>query len=355
MDEERWVRLADGVDRGVFAIWDAYSAGHPIAADQLAEGFSTLGALRLGREPEYGSVGTAAAYVLVYMVQRTASIALALDAAGLRAEPLRVLDIGAGTGATALALRLIGRHTDRLTCVEPSAEMRSFIPLKSGLDVAVEATLEGVLAQETLAGERYDVVVLSACLPYGWRPGSGRTGVAEFGAMLRNRLVEGGTIVLIEPPAKSREAEVAAAAFRLVDMDVRRSTVAELVGGGAVRLPARRTTRALERERRRIARSGRLTDDGADLLGRRWAIETSAASPDVVVIAIARGFAFRAAPRERTVANSPGLRRAAPAHPTDKKPAGKERALPPRGIALLVLTAIAITAAAAWIPYDFWR
>ena len=299
MESERWTLLCDGVDREVSGLWERYAATGAVTAGQIAAGFSNLAELRQGREPAYAADGTGAAYVLVYMVQRTASLVLAFDAAELPSRPLRILDIGAGTGATAVALRVIERREDAVTFVEPNAGMRSFIALKPELDECLEATMEDVLSQATLGGERYDLIVLSACLPYGWRPGSGRGGEAEFGAALRNRLLEGGQVILIEPPAKAAQVEIAVRAFELVDMAVERISFESLVDGGSPRRLARETSASLEQLHRRLLDTGLLSRAGEDLLGPPWAITTTAASADLALVARTRDFTFRPVPRER--------------------------------------------------------
>lgn len=353
MDRERWVRLCVEVDLEVAGLWRKHRLAHPVTAAQIAVGFSNLAELRGGREPAYGETGTAAAYVLLYMVQRTASLVLALEAADLPAGPLRVLDIGGGTGATPLALRLLNRQDDLVTCAEPSAEMRSFIELQSALHSSICATMEDLLEQQTLAGERYDLIVMSACLPYGWRPGVGRAGKAEFGAAIRNRLQVGGIVVIVEPPAKKHTLDAAAEGLRLADLRVVSVSAATLVEGRALRQPAVRVTRLLVGLTGRLRATRELTRAGAKLLGPPWPISTTAKEPDLVLIARARESVFRPPGARWPAVRPPGIRRGAT--PPAAERAKAERPIRGWVIAAAVVLALGVAAVAAWAPYTFWR
>lgn len=77
----------------------------------LAEGFNELVLLRQGEEPDYNQRGLGAAYALYYLAKRAAVVAAALPPLP-GTSPVRVLDVGAGTNATALArTRVTGRQS----------------------------------------------------------------------------------------------------------------------------------------------------------------------------------------------------------------------------------------------------
>jgi SAM-dependent methyltransferase len=116
-------------------------------------------------------------YALKYMPRRVVSIFGSLLRVLGDWYPTSVLDIGSGTGATALALDLLNlpRHVS-LTGLEPSREMILFSesPRYQGR-VSSRYTQGSIadLAEGSMSLEPFDLLVFSACLPYGfddWSP-----------------------------------------------------------------------------------------------------------------------------------------------------------------------------------------
>ncbi len=127
-------------------------------------------------------------------------------------HPIRVLDIGSGTDATALALTAtFPGQCFEIDAIEPSREMAAAgRTLTASLDIAIDhirGTFDDVLSGTILTSKQYDLVVVSALLPYGWEIG-GTTNKVAFGDFLERRLVPGGRVIVIEPRAKARELAV---------------------------------------------------------------------------------------------------------------------------------------------------
>ena len=129
INDFEWRHLIERLDKGVAEAARSYLAQlHArrisIKADHWGD---ELDELRLARELDYEMPGLPLVYALKYMPRRAISILGSLLALGLDRYPSTVLDVGSGTGATALALDLLDspRHI-RLTGVEPSREMRAF-------------------------------------------------------------------------------------------------------------------------------------------------------------------------------------------------------------------------------------
>lgn len=181
-----------------------------LGMSEVANGFTQLAGLRGGEEPDYNARGLGTAYLLYYCAKRAANAAVAFANLQQTEEPVRVLDIGAGTNATSLALSLVHPTTAfAVTAVEPSREMiiagsQILAELPNITVKSQESTLEQLLDQDVLPGERFDLVTMSAMLPYGWRKSSLAQRV-EFGERLLARMESGGRVVVIEPGAKHRE------------------------------------------------------------------------------------------------------------------------------------------------------
>lgn len=133
--------------------------------------------LRLGREPDYDMPGLPLAYALRYMPRRVVSVLGSLLSVLGRWQPRSVLDVGSGTGATAVALDLLNLSSHvNLLGIEPSPEMILFSECSRCRD-RVSATYRqsslADLAKDTTPLELFDLLVFSACFPYGfddWSP-----------------------------------------------------------------------------------------------------------------------------------------------------------------------------------------
>jgi len=161
-----------------------------------------LDELRLQREPDYDRPGLPLAYALKYMPRRVISIFGSLLRALGDRYPTSVLDVGSGTGATALALDLLNapRHINLLG-IEPSPEMIAFAECSQYRARVSARYHEGSVASSNLSRlplGSFDLVVFSACFPYHfdqWDPL-----LATLGDFEDN---EGKMILAVEPDGKA--------------------------------------------------------------------------------------------------------------------------------------------------------
>lgn len=197
-----WRRIVERLDKAVSESARAYLAHlHtrrvPIRLDHWDD---ELEELRLKREPEYDLPGLPLVYALKFMARRVVSILGSLLLLDLDRYPSSVLDIGSGTGATAVALDLLDapRHIT-LTGLEPSQEMRTFANSSRFFGRVTARYIEGSISDGSLSNltmHHYDLVVLSATFPYhfdDWQPLL--DGLAAHD--------EGRMILAIEPEAKA--------------------------------------------------------------------------------------------------------------------------------------------------------
>lgn len=202
IDDFTWRRIVERMDIAVAESARAYlaqlhSRRVPIKLDHWGD---ELEELRLRREPEYDRPGLPLAYAFKFMARRVVSILGSLLLLDLDRYPSSVLDVGSGTGATAVALDLLDapRHIT-LTGLEPSQEMRTFAG-SSRFSGRMTARYIGVSISDgslsDLSARDYDLVVLSATLPYHfdeWQPLLDGLGIHDEGTM----------ILAIEPDAKA--------------------------------------------------------------------------------------------------------------------------------------------------------
>jgi len=174
-----WRRLHERLDRAVAESARIYLqklASHRIRikAQELSD---ELDELRLGREPDYDIPGLPLVYALKYMPRRVVSIFGSLFRVLGDWYPGSALDIGSGTGATALALDLLNlpRHIT-LVGIEPSREMILFSQCSRYRDRVSTDYRQGSiadLAKGSMSFEPFDLCVFSACFPYSfddWSP-----------------------------------------------------------------------------------------------------------------------------------------------------------------------------------------
>lgn len=199
-----WRRLAEKLDRAVAEAARLYlqrltSRHIRIDPERWSD---ELDELRLQREPDYDRPGLPLVYALKYMPRRVISIlGSLLHILGDR-YPTSVLDVGSGTGATALALDLLNapRHINLLG-IEPSREMTAFAECSQYRARVSARYNEGSVASGSLSRlplESFDLVVFSACFPYrfaDWSPL-----LAALGGYEDN---EGKMILAVEPDGKA--------------------------------------------------------------------------------------------------------------------------------------------------------
>lgn len=199
-----WRRLAEKLDRAVAEAARLYFqrlAGRHIRIDPKRWS-SELDELRLQREPDYDRPGLPLVYALKYMPRRVISIFGSLLFILGDQYPTSVLDVGSGTGSTALALDLLNapRHINLLG-IEPSREMIAFAECSQYRARVSARYKEGSVAGGSLSHlplESCDLVVFSACFPYRfaeWSPLLGALGDYEDN--------EGKMILAVEPEGKA--------------------------------------------------------------------------------------------------------------------------------------------------------
>lgn len=167
-----WRRLIERLDKGVAGAARAYlrslhTRRIPIRSRSWDE---ELDELRLAREPDYGKPGLPLVYALKYMPRRAISILGALATVSRNRYPTTTLDIGSGTGATALALDLMNapRHINLLG-IEPSREMIRFADSSRFWGRVTARYEEGSVGDDTLVRlpvGSFDLVTFSASFPY---------------------------------------------------------------------------------------------------------------------------------------------------------------------------------------------
>ena len=146
--------------------------------------------------------GVPLVYALRYMARGVISVVGAYGLLSSQSTPRTVLDVGSGTGATALAFDLL-HPVSRVSVVgiEPSREMRNLAESLSlrGLVSARyrQGSVADMIANPALV-RACDLLVFSACFSYGF------DGWEEIGAAIGNyRSSESGAVLVIEPDAKS--------------------------------------------------------------------------------------------------------------------------------------------------------
>lgn len=203
VNKYEWQRLHEKLDRTVAEAALGYlrklATRHiRINTQRLA---TELDELRLGREPDYDEPGLPLLYALRYMPRRIVSIFGSLLSILDDWYPSSILDIGSGTGATAIAMDLLGfsRHINLLG-IEPSHEMILFSEC-SGWCGRVSTTYRQGSIADLVKGSSllaHDLIVFSACFPYdfeNWNPLL--TAIGDFEGQ------ESKMILAVEPDVKS--------------------------------------------------------------------------------------------------------------------------------------------------------
>lgn len=241
----------------------------------MADGFSELALLRAGQEPDYSSPGLPVAYAFRYLPKRVACILAALTRLGGRPLPRRVLDIGSGSGATAIAFSLLSpNQLIEIDAIEPSAAMRRFAlhyPLHGNVLLNQwRGSLYDVTADSmALDPDAYDLVMMSACLPYDGRV------IPSLSRWLRRVASSPAALIAIEPQAKSAQM----AQLKGCLLDVGHSTVSQycchdLLAVLRSPLILDRTTELLGKYHGGVAVSAQLTAQGRNMLGSPHAVNT---------------------------------------------------------------------------------
>jgi len=205
LDAATWQNTFQTFDQQLVAATRSYVGSRSLHVDDIAAGFSELSLLRAGQEPDYCSAGLPVAYAFRYLPQRVACILAGLTRLVGATLPKRVLDIGSGSGATAIAFSLMAPELGvEIHAIEPSPAMREFaqqFPLDGNVFLHQSAgTLEQIIAGDVAIHPRgYDLVMMSACLPYGQEVIRGLLGWPQWAIPSFARLIA------IEPQAKLTE------------------------------------------------------------------------------------------------------------------------------------------------------
>ena len=157
--------------------------------------------------------GVPLVYALRYMARRVISVVGAYGLLSSQSMPRTVLDVGSGTGATALAFDLL-HPASRVSVVgiEPSREMRNLAESLSlrGLVSARyrQGSVADIIANPALI-RACDLLVFSACFPYEFDRWE------EIGASLGDyRSSDSRAVLVIEPDAKSDALDALQRVFR---------------------------------------------------------------------------------------------------------------------------------------------
>jgi SAM-dependent methyltransferase len=290
VDERRWLQMVDALDVHLAGAIQLDISQRGLTGADIAWGYSELAKLRHTGEPDYNVRGVAVAYAFSYFTQRALSVALAVSQFDELPNPLRVLDIGSGTGAAKAGLNLgLPGWTIHVIAVEPAAAMREqaafyTVPLPGSLEVHA-GTLDDVLDRAVLPNEEaFDLVILSAALGYGFGSAFTEHELIECGLNLVRRLAPSGRMLLIEPEAKQLELSRFARALARSGTRNVVSTSNDLTPF-PLQHPMPRMTELIMRLHHDIYTSGRLSDFGDRLLGPPWPIESWAKSPDHYLVA----------------------------------------------------------------------
>jgi SAM-dependent methyltransferase len=203
-DSYEWRRIHERLDRAVADAAIGYLRKLTVRrihinAQQLGD---ELDELRLGREPDYDIPGLPLVYAIKYMPKRIVSIFGSLLSVLDDWYPKSILDVGSGTGATAIAVDLLDlpRHISLLG-IEPSQEMILFSECsrwRSRVSTTYRQGSISDLVKNSVGLVTPDLVVFSACFPYGfdnWSPLLTALGNYEG--------QDSKMILVVEPDAKS--------------------------------------------------------------------------------------------------------------------------------------------------------
>jgi SAM-dependent methyltransferase len=202
LNDYEWRRLHERLDRAVAEAALDYLRKLTIRRIRInvQRLVDELNELRLGREPDYDTPGLPLIYALKYMPRRIVSIFGSLFSVLDGWYPKSVLDVGSGTGSTAIAMDLLNlpRHI-RLLGIEPSQEMILFPECsrwRAHVSSAYRKASIDDLAKDSAGLSTLDLVVFSACFPYdfdNWSPLMTVLGDYEESKM----------ILAVEPDAKA--------------------------------------------------------------------------------------------------------------------------------------------------------
>ncbi|HEX8316839.1 hypothetical protein [Longimicrobium sp.] len=208
------------------AVWSSRNEAEkqgclPLFHQELARASQELLKLSRGENCDYDLPRMGEAYALWYHMRRVSQIYEALEkfpqvATALEkgwADPWRVLDIGAGTGAGAMALSSWISHAHpsdapqrtAIDCLEPSGQMISTgekiveQKQKSGLPLAQTRWLQGGIGAEAdYAPDKYHLILCSTTFDYLEEDDWSRK-VGEVTTFFNGRLKPGGCAIFLAP------------------------------------------------------------------------------------------------------------------------------------------------------------
>lgn len=200
-----WEATRSVVDGRISRAIKSYIRSAGLSASAFGEGHSELAKLQNRSEPDYNHAGLPVAYGFKYLPRAVTSTLGAFFLAGDVDVPTSVLDIGAGSLPTALALNLIApRARVELTAIEPSSAM---VQLGSQIDVGAvsvfheRASLEDLLDHDQWDEQQFDFAIMNCLLSYRHRSASPEWW-DQIGTAIGRLTSPPSTVVVIEPPDK---------------------------------------------------------------------------------------------------------------------------------------------------------
>lgn len=187
-------------------------------------------------------------------------------------QPVNILDLGSGTGAVSLAIDLLLRYGYiRIVSVEPSETMTAFAKMtpldKRIVRKFIKGRIEDALLQRNqFAGERFQLIVMSACLPQihdsisiQWSQ------IAQHLAALTSR---GAKLILIEPHSKRHQtnllvSSLATAGWEEINCDCCHNVQSHLMR----RVGMLHLNQCMQRMYPEIVNSTKMTHHGLKLIG----------------------------------------------------------------------------------------
>lgn len=221
-NNSQYEKLCQDLDSYIAQAVEKYIHDHHITVEAVIEGWNDLvPKLRSGQDPNYNLLGSPVAYAFQFLPKKITAMLGVFNCWYKSKEimPRRVLDIGAGTNAVAIALGFAVQDDPvEVVALEPSAAMRNFTHFEekfsnisvqsnpnnvSGLieDIVLDYK-QGKYTQGYQFYHYFDTITVSSALAYyfsnkdelWWR---------DFSNALTSLSTEKATLIIVEPYTKS--------------------------------------------------------------------------------------------------------------------------------------------------------